>query len=413
MDTKLSISFHARKTRATTDNLLPIYLRVTIDGQRFEISTQRYLEAYKWSFPAGKAKGNTEETRSVNTYLDMLKQKAYNLQKELIQEGKPVNLETFKCKWLGKNERPHMLLEIFQQHNDQVNQLLGKDFAPGTLVRYKTSLKHTREFIQWKYKANDIDIRKLNYDFISGYEFWLKTVRNCAHNSTMKYLGNFKKIVILCLKNGWLLKDPFLGFKMSKKEVVREFLTWEELQLIQSKRFVSSRINQVRDIFLFSCFTGLAYADVKKLKRSEVDTGIDGEKWVFTSRQKTHSASRIPLLSQALRIIERYNEHPQCIATDRLLPVLSNQKMNAYLKEIVDVCGITKELTYHIARHTFATTITLSNGVPIESVSKMLGHKNIRTTQHYAKILDKKVSEDMGLLRSKLNAKPNQNLKAI
>jgi len=225
MDTKLSICFHARKTRATTDNLLPIYLRVTIDGQRFEISTQRYLEAYKWSFPAGKAKGNTEETRSVNTYLDMLKQKAYNLQKELIQEGKPVNLETFKCKWLGKNERPHMLLEIFQQHNDQVNQLLGKDFAPGTLVRYKTSLKHTREFIQWKYKANDIDIRKLNYDFISGYEFWLKTVRNCAHNSTMKYLGNFKKIVILCLKNGWLLKDPFLGFKMSKKEVVREFLT--------------------------------------------------------------------------------------------------------------------------------------------------------------------------------------------
>ena len=306
-----------------------------------------------------------------------------------------------------------MLIEIFQQHNDQVVELIGKDFAPGTVERYKTSLSHTRSFMQWKYKISDIDIRKLNYEFISGYEFWLKSVRRCNHNSTMKYLANFKKIVILCLKNGWLSKDPFVGFKLSKKEVVREFLTKEEMQLILSKQFVSERIGQVRDIFLFSCYTGLAYADVKKLKRSEIITGVDGEKWVFTSRQKTNTASRIPLLSQALQIIEKYTDHPQCDAADRLLPVLSNQKMNAYLKEIADVCGITKQLTYHIARHTFATTVTLSNGVPIESVSKMLGHKNIRTTQHYAKILDKKLSEDMGLLRSKLNAQPNQNLKAI
>jgi site-specific recombinase XerD len=388
-------------------------MRVTINGERFETSSHRYLESNKWSAAAGKAKGNTDEVRSINNYLDMLKQKAYNFQKELIQEGRPVNIENFKDKWLGKSNKPVMLIEIFQQHNDQVVELIGKDFAPGTVERYKTTLSHTRSFMQWKYKISDIDIRKLNYEFISGYEFWLKSVRRCNHNSTMKYLANFKKIVILCLKNGWLSKDPFVGFKLSKKEVVREFLTKEEMQLILSKQFVSERIGQVRDIFLFSCYTGLAYADVKKLKRSEIITGVDGEKWVFTSRQKTNTASRIPLLSQALQIIEKYTDHPQCDAADRLLPVLSNQKMNAYLKEIADVCGITKQLTYHIARHTFATTVTLSNGVPIESVSKMLGHKNIRTTQHYAKILDKKLSEDMGLLRSKLNAQPNQNLKAI
>jgi site-specific recombinase XerD len=403
MDTKISILFYGSIARTTQNKLLPIYMRVTINRERFETSTHRYLESNNWSAAAGKAKGNTDEMRSINNYLDMLKQKAYNFQKELIQEGRPVNIENFKDKWLGKSDKPVMLIEIFQQHNDQVVELIGKDFAPGTVERYKTSLSHTRSFIEWKYKVSDIDIRKLNYEFISGYEFWLKSVRNCNHNSTMKYLANFKKIVILCLKNGWLSKDPFVGFKLSKKEVVREFLSKEEMQLILSKRFVSERIGQVRDIFLFSCYTGLSYADVKKLKRPEIITGVDGEKWVFTSRQKTNTASRIPLLSQALQIIEKYTDHPQCDAADRLLPVLSNQKMNAYLKEIADVCGITKQLTYHIARHTFATTVTFSNGVPIESVSKMLGHKNIRTTQHYAKILDKKVSEDMRLLRRKLN----------
>jgi site-specific recombinase XerD len=413
MDTKISILFYGSIARTTQNKLLPIYMRVTINGERFETSSHRYLESNKWSAAAGKAKGNTDEVRSINNYLDMLKQKAYNFQKELIQEGRPVNIENFKDKWLGKSDKPVMLIEIFQQHNDQVVELIGKDFAPGTVERYKTSLSHTRSFMQWKYKISDIDIRKLNYEFISGYEFWLKSVRRCNHNSTMKYLANFKKIVILCLKNGWLSKDPFVGFKLSKKEVVREFLTKEEIQLILSKQFVSERIGQVRDIFLFSCYTGLAYADVKKLKRSEIITGVDGEKWVFTSRQKTNTASRIPLLSQALQIIEKYTDHPQCDAAGRLLPVLSNQKMNAYLKEIADVCCITKQLTYHIARHTFATTVTLSNGVPIESVSKMLGHTNIRTTQHYAKILDQKVSEDMKLLRTKLNTRGSQNLKAI
>jgi integrase len=196
-----------------------------------------------------------------------------------------------------------------------------------------------------------------------------------------------------------------MGYKMTKREIERPFLTQEELDKISNKKFFVPRINQVRDIFLFSCYTGLAYADVKKLTRSEISIGIDGEKWIFTHRQKTESATRIPLLPQAQEILDRYAEHPQCLNQGRLLPVLSNQKMNGYLKEIADRCDITKKMTTHTARHTFATTVTLTNGVPIETVSKMLGHKNLKTTQHYAKILDLKVSEDMMFLRQKLNQK--------
>jgi site-specific recombinase XerD len=402
MDTKLSVLFHGKRTKSQNASLLAIYLRVTVDGQRMEISTKRIIEKDKWSSISGKAKDNLEEARNLNAYLDLLRNKVYNYQREIIREDKPVTLEQFRNKWNGITEKPRMILEVFQEHNEQVAALVGKGFAAGTLERYITSLKHTRSFIQWKFQRDDLPITALNYEFMSQYAFWFRSVRNCDHNTTMKYLANFKKIVIICLKNGWLSKDPFYGFKLARKEVMREFLTDEELGLIRSKYFSMERISQVRDIFLFSCYTGLAYADVKKLKRSEIGIGVDGEKWIFTSRQKTDTLSRIPLLTQAIEILDRYKSYPSCDNADRLLPVLSNQKMNAYLKEIADCCGIRKPFTYHTARHTFATTITLSNGVPIETVSKMLGHRNLKTTQHYVKILDKKVSEDMRRLKEKL-----------
>jgi site-specific recombinase XerD len=279
--------------------------------------------------------------------------------------------------------------------------LVGKEFAAGTLERYETSLKHTRSFLEWKFKVPDLDIRKLDFEFIADYEFWLKSVRRCDHNTTMKYLSNFRKIVNRCIQNGWISRNPFTGFKMTKREVERQALTQEQLDAISNKIFVAERLTQVRDIFLFCCYTGLAYADIQKLRRSEIVTGIDGEKWIYTKRQKTESPFHIPILPPALEIMQRYANHPQVVTGDRVLPVLSNQKMNGYLKEIADVCGITQNLTFHIARHTFATTVTLSNGVPIETVSKMLGHRNLRTTQHYAKILDRKISQDMQLLKNK------------
>jgi site-specific recombinase XerD len=401
MKTKITLHFYAKSTKANANGLLPIYVRLTVDGKRLEFSTKKFVEKSKWSNELSKMKGSTEEARSINSYLDLMKSKVLDAQMELLHRNDVLSIENFKNKLLGTGERQRMLVPIFQDHNNKIKELVGKEYAPGTLERYTTSLKHTIEFMQWKYNISDIDITKIDHAFITDYEFWLRSVRNCANNTAVKYLKNFNKIIKLCLANDWLDKNPFANYKSKVKEVERVYLTEGEIQSIIEKDFKTERLSLVRDIFLFSCFTGLAYIDVKNLTKSHISFGIDGEKWIFTHRQKTESASKIPILPVTQMIIEKYENHPQCNNEDKLLPILSNQKMNAYLKEIAGVCEIEKELTFHIARHTFATTITLTNGVPIESVSKMLGHKNLRTTQHYAKVLDKKVSEDMKILKDK------------
>ncbi len=408
MQAKVSILFYAKRAKANSNGLIPIYLRVTVDGQRIEVSTKRFVEGSKWSVEQGRMKGNSAEAHSINCYLDILKGKVYDYQKELIQESKIITAETMRNKLNGTEEKPRMLIPIFQDHNDRVKALIDDEFSPSTYKRYCTSLKHTINFIKWKFNTTDIDIRKIDYCFIADFEFYFRSVRKCNNNSTVKYIRNFGKVIRICIANGWLDKNPFVNYKTKVKEVDRVFLTEEELQQLVSKVFSIERLNQVRDIFVFSCFTGLAYVDVKKLTKSNVTIGIDREKWIYTNRQKTETPSNIPLLPIAEEIILKYSTHPKCLNENKLLPVLSNQKMNAYLKEMADVCGIDKELTFHIARHTFATTVTLTNGVPIESVSKMLGHKNLRTTQHYAKILDRKVSEDMLALKIKFLQKDDK-----
>lgn len=405
MKTKVSILFYTKRAKAAANGLVPIYTRITINGKRFEQSTNRFVEISKWSTEGNKMKGTSEEARLINNHLDLLKNQIRDAEMELIHKKTPVTIETIKSKLLGVDERARMLVPIFQDHNNKIKELIGKEYAPGTLERYTTSLKHTIEFMQWKYNVSDIDITKIDHAFVTDYEFWLRSVRNCANNTAVKYLKNFNKIIKLCLANDWLDKNPFANYKSKVKEVERVYLTEEEIQSIIEKDFKTERLSLVRDIFLFSCFTGLAYIDVKNLTKSHISFGIDGEKWIFTHRQKTESASKIPILPVTQMIIDKYENHPQCNNEVKLLPILSNQKMNAYLKEIAAVCEIEKELTFHIARHTFATTVTLTNGVPIESVSKMLGHKNLRTTQHYAKVLDRKVSEDMKILKDKFLSK--------
>jgi site-specific recombinase XerD len=405
MKTKVSILFYTKRAKAAANGLVPIYTRITINGKRFEQSTNRFVEISKWSTEGNKMKGTSEEARLINNHLDLLKNQIRDAEMELIHKKIPVTIETIKSKLLGIDERARMLVPIFQDHNNKIKELIGKEYAPGTLERYTTSLKHTIEFMQWKYNISDIDITKIDHAFVTDYEFWLRSVRNCANNTAVKYLKNFNKIIKLCLANEWLDKNPFANYKSKVKEVERVYLTEEEIQSIIEKDFKTERLSLVRDIFLFSCFTGLAYIDVKNLTKSHISYGIDGEKWIFTHRQKTESASKIPILPVTQMIIDKYENHPQCNNEDKLLPILSNQKMNAYLKEIALVCEIEKELTFHIARHTFATTVTLTNGVPIESVSKMLGHKNLRTTQHYAKVLDRKVSEDMKMIKDKFSHK--------
>jgi len=405
MNKTFNLLFFVKKSKVRPNGTAPIYMRITIDGKKADISSKRHIEPHKWDNKGQKAIGNSQETKTLNVYLKTLEQRVYDYHYQMLKEENAVTAMSLKSKLLGTDIEQRMLIPIFQEHNDKVEALVGQDFALGTLERYKTSLKHTQEFISWKYKTSDIDITEIDHGFITDYDFWLRSVRKCGNNTAVKYLKNFKKIIRLCMAHGWITKDPFLGYKAKIKAVERPYLTKEEIQMIYEKEFVSDRLTQVRDIFLFSCYTGLAYVDVKQLSKSNINIGIDGDQWIFTHRQKTDISARVPLLPLALELVLKYENHPQCVNSDVLFPVLSNQKMNSYLKEIANVCGINKDLTFHIARHTFATTVTLSNGVPIESVSRMLGHTNIKTTQHYAKILDKKVSDDMLILKDKLQSK--------
>lgn len=405
MEVKVNALFRLRNDAAKKEGKSPIYLRITIAGKRMEWATQQYVEGAKWSREAEKVKGTSEEAKILNQYLLVLKNKVLSYQQELMLTGMPVTIENFRNKWLGIIEKDKTILAVFQEHNDKMRQLVGAEFAEGTMERYQTSFEHTRRFLKDKYGIEDMELKHLDYKFITEYEFWLKTVRKCAHNTAMKYLSNFRKIVFICVKNGWLNKDPFYGYKMMKKEVKRDFLTEVELEVMRKKEFSVIRLERVRDIFLFACFTGLAYADVKKLTKSEIREGLDGRKWIFTHRKKTDTLSRIPLLSTSLEILKKYADHPECLNSNRLLPILTNQKMNSYLKELADLCGIEKDLTFHIARHTFATTVTLNNGVPIETVAHMLGHNSLKTTQHYAKLLDSKISGDMIQLEKVLDFK--------
>ncbi|NMH23879.1 site-specific integrase [Flavobacterium solisilvae] len=411
MNTSVSILFYIKRAKVNNLGVCPIYTRVTVNAKRFEFSTNKYINPDKWSSEGSKVKGTNEEARTINSHLDYLKNQVLEAEKKLFKKDISITSENLKNELFGFSETKRMLVPIFQDHNNKIKELVGKEYAPGTLERYTTSLKHTIEFMQWKYNLSDIDITKIDHAFITDYEFWLRSVRNCANNTAVKYIKNFNKIIKICLANDWLDKNPFANYRSKVKEVERVYLTEEEIQSIIEKDFKTERLSLVRDIFLFSCFTGLAYIDVKNLTKTHINYGIDGEKWIFTHRQKTESASKIPILPVTQMIIDKYENHPQCINEDKLLPILSNQKMNAYLKEIAGVCEIEKELTFHIARHTFATTVTLTNGVPIETVSKMLGHKNLHTTQHYAKVLDRKVSEDMKILKDKFSILDNNILK--
>jgi site-specific recombinase XerD len=405
MKTNFSLLFYMKKPKNYQSGPAPIYMRITVNGKRSEITTGRECEPERWNPQTGRANGNKQDVKGFNAYLDDLQAKVYEAHRALTEAGTIITAETIRNKFSGKTEKPRSLIEIFKDHNKKIEALVGKEYSKGTLCRYTTSLKHTQDFLKWKYNLTDIDIKLIDHAFLKEYEFYLRSERKCNNNSAVKYLKNFGKIIRICLANRWLTYDPFLNYKNRIKAVDRVFLSTEELQVMADKEMVTDRLSQVRDIFIFCCFTGLAYADVKKLRRWDLITGVDGEKWIAIKRQKTDTPSRIPLLPTALAIIERYTNHPHCEITGRVLPVLSNQKMNSYLKEIADTCAINKPITFHIARHTFATTVTLLNGVPIESVSKMLGHTNIHTTQHYAKILDIKVGSDMALLRQKYAAK--------
>ncbi len=409
MASTLSILFYLKKGRSTPQDMSIIYTRITINGKRCEFSTGRQIEVRKWNKKGSIAKGTSDESRSINRYLDSIRAKLYEIHDRLLRDNQPISAKVIRDIYFGKGEEQRMLMEIFQEHNDEMERLIGKGFTKGTMQRYRACKKHIENYLWFAYKKKDMPVQDVDHKFITGFEHYMKAIKECAHNTTVKYIVNFKKIIRIAYANQWIDRDPFFHWKGTWKSTEREYLTELELQKLAEKEFDIPRLELVRDIFLFCCYTGLAFVDVKKLSEDDIVLAVNDKKWIKTKRQKTKSLSSIPLLDIPASILEKYKDHPRVKGKGNLLPVLTNQKSNSYLKEIADVCKIKKTLTTHLARHTFATTVTLSKGVPIESVGKMLGHKSLKTTQIYAKVLDEKLSKDMDILQKHIDSGRNVN----
>ena len=397
-----STAFLLRNSKAKQGKA-PIYCRITVNGQRSEFSIKRSVELNLWQ--NGKVKGNSEEARRLRAYLKQVEAKLFEHYRNLIAEDTLLDADMIKNAYLGIRTEQRTLCELMDYHNIQLKDSLEW----GTLKNYFTTQAYVKEFMENRMRKKDIFLSQLNYQFITELEMFLRSYQPKDHrkpmgnNTVMKHIERLRKMVNLAIRNEWLEKDPFQKFRLKFEKKDRGYLTQEELKRIEEKDFKIERLNQTRDIFIFSCYTGLSYAEVYDLEPSHIVTGLDGEKWIRGQRKKSKEWYSVPLLPQALKIIERYQDHIMAQANGKVLPVYTNQKTNAYLKEIAILCEIDKNLTYHLARHTFATTVTLSNGVPIESVSKMLGHTSLRTTQIYAKVVEQKLSSDMQALKGKLS----------
>ena len=408
MANSFSTLFYLKDKRLDKNGKAGLYLRITVNGQRTVISLHRKIDPSKWDSRMNKMKGKGVEVEELNKFMTTIRHKVNKIQHQLIEEGKPFTVHDVKDNYLGKDKKLKMLVQLFEEHNQQMEKLVGIEFALATWKRYHTTKNHVEEYLRAEYHKSDIPVRDVNLKFIKGFEYFLKVTKACNHNSALKYVNNFKKIIRIAVANDWISKDPFYNYKVQFKTVEREFLTKDELQKLIDKEIEGDRLNVVRDMFVLCCFTGLAYIDIQTLRPDEIYENEEGGFYIKSKRSKTDIGFTIPLLPTAVAIIEKYKDHPKVVNKNCVIPVLSNQKSNAYLKEIADRCDIKKNLTTHLARHTFATTVTLTNGVPIETVGKMLGHKNLRTTQHYAKIIDRKVIDDMAILKEKLAGMESQ-----
>lgn len=402
---KLHITFWANPNKARKGEHA-IYTRVYLDGKRTELSTRLFVHPRFWDSNNAQVKTTHPDHNHINTTLADIKAEIRREFLFMTATTSLVKLEDLKRKYLKIEEKPvhKTLCEAFDYHNLKVEQLakVGK-LSTETLERYKITKKKIVGFMQEVYKVNDKPLKDLKLNFVTDLEHYFLTTQKLHCNTTYKYIKNLKKVVQFAIDADWLTKHPFNQYKSHYVWRERDVLLQEEVDKLMNFEISIPRLAEVRDVFIFCCYTGFAYIDTFNFERDAVMRGLDGEYWLKAHRQKTKVKESVPLLPIPLKIIERYREHPYCMQYNKLLPINTNQRYNAYLKELADLCGIKKNLTTHIARHTFATTITLSNGVPIETVSSMLGHKNIKTTQIYAKVVEKKVSEDMKSLKEKLS----------
>ena len=393
--TTFGVLFFINKAKLLKSGEAGIYIRISAHGKRTEVNIKRSVDVSAWDQSKEMVKGRDRRSNETNDCIRALKLKTLTIHRDLELKGKFFTSRLIMDMVFNAQDIQKTILTIFRKHNDDCRKLIGIDYVKITITRFDNCCKYIENVILEQYGKEDMNLNELDGELVRNFEIYLKTVRGCAQNTVIRYMKCFKKITNLAIVNEWMYHNPFNGIKFQAKEVIKDVLSKEEIGRLMKKEFECDRLNYVRDVFLFSIFSGLAYVDVYNLRAEHLTTDNNGDIWIRKTREKTDQMCNIPLLSIPKMLIERYKDRPTCVKSDRLLPVASNQKMNSYLKEIAIRCDINKHLTTHTARHTYASVVCLANGVTMENVAKMLGHADIRMTQHYAKVMDSSIKRDM------------------
>jgi site-specific recombinase XerD len=398
MRSTFKVLFYLKRDKKKANGLIPLFCRITVDGKEARFGMKKDINPKFWDVNVGKATGRTSEATEINTLLDNTKSAIYKVYRDLQEKENNVSAEKIKNCFLGIDAKHQNLLELFDQHNREKKMLVGINIAKSTYNKYRITRDHLAAYIKDWHHLSDIPLKEINHKFVCDFETFLLTERHSEENTIAKYMQMFKHIIGIAIKYRWIYDNPFSGYKIHLKKTDRGYLTQEEIEILINQKFSTKKLERARDVFVFCCFTGLSYIDVRKLTEENIKISFDGGQWIMGKRRKTDVGYNVPLLEIPKMILEKYKGS---LPDGRLLPVTTNQNSNIYLKEIGELCGLKKKLTFHLSRHTFAT-LTLSKGVSIESVSKMLGHTNIQTTQIYARITSDKISNDMALFAGKV-----------
>ena len=397
MKTTYRILFLLRKNRQDKDGLSKVAVRITIGGEAVEFNTYLSVPSLLWN-PIGRLNGKTKEAIKANDALFKIRAEIDKHYTVIFEKHGYVTPEKLRDAYLGLEIQRNTVLSLYDIKVEQKTNLVGKTIRATTLSKYLATRKRVSDFIQYQYNKEDLPVKDIDFQFVTDYEVYLRSVCNCGHNSCVKHLRYLKQILSIALKNRYITHDPFDDYKLGYKPVNKEFLIEPEIKKLMNKKFSVKRLEEVRDVFLFQIFTGLAYIDAANLTENNIFEDGFGQKWIRLNRQKSSVQANIPLLDVPLSILKKYSG----LENGKLLPIHTNQKMNEYLKEIAALCGINKRLTTHCGRHSFST-LMLTKGISIESVSKMLGHTNITTTQIYAKVLNQKIFTEVNKVRGELD----------
>ena len=394
-----SILFFIRESKARKSGKAPIELMITVNGERCPLSTGKQVPIDKWDKTKQQVKGKDEEAQSLNNYLKAIKAKLYQKEAELLDRGFIITAELLRDAYFNKVEslKEKSLFEVFEEHNKEQEKLVGNGVSKATYWISVYTVRLLKEFVQQKYKREDLYLRELNLNFIQSFHTFLRIDKGMAQNSSTKHLKLLKKIVNLAVANSYMTTNPFITYKIEREPVEIDFLDEEELRKIINFDTPLPRLERAKDMFLFGCFTGLSYIDIKTLTPEHFEKDSTGRIWIKKRRVKTGVLSRIPLLPIAKLILDKYK------GGEKLLPIQDPADINKYLKDIAILCDIKKRITFHTSRHTFASTVTLANNISLEVVSKMLGHTNTRMTNHYAKLIDKCIGEQIDKLMETFN----------